>query len=528
MADHTIHITLAGNTFVAEAKFSDRVKLQNAGFDWNPQFKAWVTQNPQVASRFRPHADSEAKTRIDRSLISVEPWTGCDLYWPGNLDPRPFQCQAARWALERNSSYIAADPGLGKTIIAALVINSLNLPLRGMSKIPVVIVNQPGLCLNTEVELRKWCLGSPRIAIYRPESGEEAYFTGASPDILIVPDSLIADPLGEYEWLRRTIQDMTSFGDALLIVDEAQRFNNRESKRTKALFGLAERFERTVFLSGTPMRNRPHDLYSILSRFAGETIGFRNEHQFGFRYCKGFIDSFGVPNYKGASNVEELFTAVKSKFMMRIEKKDVLRELPPKVEEIVFLADGETPTAVTNYEREFLREYSPSDTVRDEITASPYVSTYRRMLGEAKVRPAYEFIRDLLELGDESILIFAEHIRTVEALEKLLKKYKPLVVTGKTPAREKQAKVGLFQADASRVFLGNTQACGTGFTLTRATRVVHVEPSWVPADSDQASDRAHRIGQKHSVFVQYLVFKNSLDRTIVETAMKKREILKQI
>lgn len=519
-----IQVSACGNTFVAHGAYEDRKVLKDAGFDWEPGLKAWTTKNAEVAGRLRKYADSDAKTKIDRSLISVEPWTTCEQYWPEGLDPRAFQTLAARFVLERNYSYVAADPGLGKTIIMALVINAMNQKLK-RDRVPVVVVNQPGLCLNTKAELEKWVLKYPVIQIY---PGDETYDNEVDIDVLIAPDSLIADELGAHFLLRDRIEYMTRFGDAVLFIDEAQRFNNLESKRTKALFKLAARFEKVVFMSGTPLRNRPHDLYAILSHFAPETIGFKNEHQYGFRYCAGYFDSFHKPNYKGASNVEELFSKVKEKFMYRIRKQDVLQSLPSKTEEIVFLSDGEMPAEIANYERARLDDIHEGDLTRDKITSSPYLSTYRRLLGEHKVEPALEFIQEILAMGDEYILIFAEHIATVDALSEGLKKFKPIVVTGKTTAVCKQARVKEFQAGKSRIFIGNTQACGTGFTLTKATRVIHVEPSWVPADSDQASDRAHRIGQTQAVFVQYLCFRNSLDHSVIESAMKKREVLNKL
>lgn len=512
-------VRMSGDVFVADAKFSEKDLLKEAGFEWRPDHKRWATRNPLIASRLRPYADSEAKTKIDRSLITVRPWTG-RLPHPHHLTPRPFQLKAAEFALSRNYSYIAADPGLGKTIIEALIINTI-VQNKGWS--PVVVINQPGLCLNTEAELDKWCFAAASIKLFDPV--KPITFSDILTPVLIVPDTRLED-----KTLQSYIERLTALGSATLFVDEAQRFNNGESKRTRALFKIAENFDKIVFMSGTPMRNRPIELFPIVSRFAGEAIQFRNFHQYGHRYCDGKVDRFGHTDYSGASNTEELYARIKEKFMLRLRKKDVLPELPPKTEEIVFLSDGETPTAVTDYERKHLKALSPTDCMRPKITRSPHVSTYRRLLGRAKLPAALKYIRSVLKEGDEALLIFTEHKETAQALfEELYDDYNPFLVTGDTPAKRKQQSVEMFQKiTKARVFIGNTQACGLGFTLTKATRVLHVEASWVPADSDQASDRAHRIGQTEPVFVQYLVFRNSLDRAVIETAIRKREEINKL
>lgn len=513
-------VRMSGDIFVADAKFSERDPLKEAGFEWRPDHKCWATRNPLIASRLRPYADSEAKTKIDRSLITVKPWTG-RLPHPHHLTPRPFQLKAAEFALSRNYSYIAADPGLGKTIIEAIIINAL-MHQKGWS--PVVIVNQPGLCLNTEAELDKWCFAAATIKVFNPI--KPMVFSDILTPVLIVPDTRLED-----KTLQSYIEQLTALGSATLFVDEAQRFNNEESKRSQALFRLAQNFDKIIFMSGTPIRNdRPIELWPILSRFAGESIRFRTKGQYGTRYCNLRFDQWGHADYSGCDNFEELVDSIKKKFMLRLKKADVLPELPPKTEEIVFLSDGETPIEITEYEKKHLKALSPTDCMRPKITTSPHISTYRRLLGRAKVPAALKYIREVLKEGDEALLIFTEHKETAQALlEALYEDYNPFLVTGDTPAKLKQHSVEMFQRHAElRVFIGNTQACGLGFTLTKATRVIHVEPSWVPADSDQASDRAHRIGQTEPVFVQYLVFRNSLDRAVIETAIRKREEINKL
>lgn len=442
------------------------------------------------------------------ALVKIDPWSGPIPHPPG-LAPLPFQPSAAAFALSRNHSYLALDPGLGKTIIAALALNALG-------RHSVVIVVPPFLALNTKAELEKWLTWKARISIYGGQDFEEAEVEPIA-DILIIPDSLIADPLGFrfklYEYLAM-MQPYT------LVVDEAHRYKNLEAQRTHAVFTLSRSANRVIFLSGTPMPNRPMELYGILSKFAPETIGFKSYFQFGMRYCAGYFDGFGH-DFSGASNVQELSHAVRSRFMLRLRKKDVLRDLPPKTEEIIFLAEN-LPPHVAALEKEVLR-LSGVDLMKEKLDVE-HLSTYRRQLGLAKVPKAVSYIREILNDTDEAILIFAEHIDVIAQLEKGFAKFNPIVITGQTPKEKRQELVDMFQQDLKRrIFIGNIKACGVGFTITKATRVIFAEFSWVPGDNEQAADRTHRIGQKDHILVQYLVFRNSIDTAVMETNLRKRE-----
>jgi SWI/SNF-related matrix-associated actin-dependent regulator 1 of chromatin subfamily A len=508
-------LTFDGTDFLCHVSYTGRDTPKRAGFVWRPDKKAWCTPNPRVAAHLREHADESAENQFNRIFLKLSPWVGRITY-PEGLTPRPYQLAAAQFALSRNRSYLALDPGLGKTIVMALVLNA-----RGPHS--VVVVCPPGLVWNTERELKKWCTWNPSIAVYEPGS-----LIPFRTSILIVPDSFLADPLGSYSHLRDFMWIMGKCGGSSLFIDEAQRYGTLTAQRTRALMGergLAHIFKNVSLLSGTPMRNRPIELFPVLSRFAAETIDFKNEHLYGMRYCAGYHDGYQW-NYTGASNLKELAENVHGKFMLRLKKKDVLKELPAKTEELVFI-DDKTPPKVAAFERKHLATYSPED-LMGHLAPNGHTSTYRRMLGLAKVKPALSYIKEVLEGGDEHILIFCEHTEVVEKMMDGLKKYEPMRITGATSKKKKQAHVDAFQAGKSRVLIGNIVACGTGFTLTRATRVVFVETSWVPADNEQASDRTHRIGQTEPVFVQYLVFKNSIDGKVIETNLRKRQIIDTI
>lgn len=478
-------------TFIFRCAFTEREIPKRAGFRFDAETKSWCTRSMAAASRLKTYAVGAAREKLESATISVKPWADAVVY-PAHEKPYAHQLEAARFALARNRAYLGLDAGLGKTAVAAMVINTLDLP--------ALYICPPFLVRNTEEELARW--------------GAVA---------TIIPDSM----------LEKVCAPPTVRKKHVLIVDESHRFKNKTTKRTRALF---ERFypaaARVYFMSGTPMPNRPRELYTVLSKAAPETIDFMSEFQFGKKFCAGFDNGFGW-DFNGASNLPELRRRVihpAGPFMLRMRKKDVL-DLPPKIEEILLL-DRDAPPRIARMEKKILEHVSPEDLLAGELGKAGeelHLATYRRLLGEAKVGSSAAYIDSLLRETTESILVFAIHKETIAKLSTILSEFNPLVITGDTPMSERHRIVKKFQTEPKRrLFIGNIQAAGTGFTLTKATRVCFVEYSWTPGDNSQASDRAHRIGQNESVYVQYFCFRNSIDRKVIETLLRKAQHLEHV
>lgn len=419
---------------------------------------------------------------------------------PSHLFPLQHQLEALAWAIRNleagKPTYLALEPGLGKTIIAAMISNYF----KGAT---IFYVCPPFLTTNTSEEFTKWTFEKK---------------------LYLLPDSMIAKP----KTLEAFVEAVRECKNPILIIDEAHRFKNEGTKRSRALFkNILPHFERrAVFMSGTPLPNsRPKELWAILKNSAPKLFG-TNFFSFGLKYCGGFRDAFGW-NFDGFTNRKEFKARLCKSFMLRM-KKDVLN-LPPKVEGLLTVGEG-IPPIVSKVEKKILAEYSPEDLVEGEITriagkAALHLATYLRLLGEYKLKYVLPFIESLLEETKESFLIFAVHKDTIGKLEKALSAHEPLVITGDVPKAKRHELVKEFQTNpARRIFIGNIQACGVGFTLTKATRVIFVEFSWVDGENSQAADRAHRIGQGQSVLVQYVVLKDSFDRQRMETLLKKRAL----
>lgn len=504
--------------FLFDCNFEERFLAKEAGFNWDSQKKKWYTTDLSVAASLRDYASGRAKSKIEQAFIIRSPWTKPRSQLPEGLALLPHQQQAISFALGQNRSYLGLDPGLGKTIVAAVVCDELRLP--------TIYVCPPFLLQNVEAEFNKW---APSLKVQAYSSKQSAYakeYPCAVYDVIIIPDSMLTKPTTQ-----STIKTFIFNRPAMLIVDEAHRFKNPDAKRTASLFELADHFTRHIYMSGTPIPNRPIELYPVLSKAAPECINFMSEYQYGKHYCAGWAAPWGW-DVSGASNMTELANRVihpYGKFMLR--QKKALLKLPPKLEEVFIVSANMSPRLATMDRNLGEKAYiNVDDLIKKQLAEDAgkqedklHLATYRRLLGIEKATHVIQYVESIMDETDENILVFGYHIEAISKLVEGLKAYNPLVITGETPpVKDRQKIVDTFQTGTCRILIGNYIACGIGFTLTKATRVIFAEFDWVPGVNEQASDRAHRIGQTSSVLVQYIAYKDSVDKLVLETVLRKR------
>ncbi|HEY5259583.1 MAG TPA: SNF2-related protein [Rhabdochlamydiaceae bacterium] len=406
----------------------------------------------------------------------------------------------------------------GKTIVAALIVNAL--PLKKF-----IYVCPPFLLANVEAEFQRWML-EPSVSRWTSNKQESAR-------VALVPDSILGNT--------KILNAIQNFGlSPVLIVDEAHRFKNLNAKRTEVLFKkIAPHFQKQIYMSGTPMMNRPMELYSVLSHAAPSVINHMSKFEYGRRYCAGHHDGFGW-NFEGASNLNELQGKIRlsweelqvadnpERFMLRI-KKDVL-DLPPKVEEVVFIGDH-LPTQIRHLDRTAVEALGGDEDELESVIAERlgkemvHLSTYRKELGKLKAETALPMLKALLEETDEAMILAVCHKEAAARLVEGLSKYEPLLIDGSVKPELRVGLANEFQTNPKRrVIVLNIASASVGLNLQRASRVIFVEFSWVDNENIQLESRAIRYGQKASVLVQYLIFKNSIDRVVIETALNKRRV----
>jgi len=396
--------------------------------------------------------------------------------------------------------------------------------------------------LNWEREASKWLVGGQSI---------ETVLTGkedCKADVIIINYERVKGPI--FQMLMSRTWD-------LLIVDEAHYVKNSGAQRTKlvmgtwdksrgAIEGLADKATRQVFLTGTPITNRPKELHTILAKLDSRQFG--NFMRFAKRYCGAYHNGYGW-DFNGSSNLEELQTRLRANFMVRRLKSEVQKEIPSKIRQLIpFMPNGMTQLvkqeqsafdgtgqlsfddAQTDIE---LAEasgdhdaYNAAVAQLDSLikVAFETMSKQRKALAVKKIPAVLAHCDDVLESVNK-VVIFAHHHDVLDAIAEHYGD-SAVILDGRTPIEVRQANIDRFQSDKDcRVFIGSIKAAGVGITLTAASHVIFAELSWVPADLSQAEDRCHRIGQTDTVTVQHLVVDGSLDARLAAVLMYKQGII---
>ncbi len=337
-----------------------------------------------------------------------------------------------------------------------------------------------------------------------------------------------------YDVLGRHAETLAAVPWAALVFDEAHYLKNHTSARsriarelTSAAAALAPKEPAVYLLTGTPLTNRPRDLF-VLLQLAGHPLG-RSFLSFAKRYCAAEKTEYGWKT-DGASNLAELTVQLHGT-MLRRAKEDVL-SLPPKLRTWLptTVAAGIATREIREVVTLLLARRSGTSVASDERSRTHLLSLLtkaRQKLAVAKVDTTLDLVRGAVEQG-EKVIVFSCFDEPLQTLAKAFGS-QAVVLTGKVPSAKRQGLVDRFQKDDEvRVFLANIIAGGVGLTLTAATQVVFNDLDWVPANHWQAEDRAYRIGQTRTVNVTYLVGEQTIDEFVQAVLEVKTALVRTI
>ena len=497
-----------------KCSWEERKEPEKAGFTWNRPMKLWFTDDPFRAKSFILYSvDRGTRARLERDLAELH----CGIEWskasttdynppcPEGLSYLPYQKAGIEYSVcnSRGGVLIADEMGLGKTIQA---IGYMNVTHPNN----VLIVCPATVKLNWQNELIKWMIH------YTPSG--VAYGSEPFPDTPIV--------IINYDILMRFHDEIHSKTWKLLVSDECHYLKNPEAKRTLEVLGSKRdkvegiKTEKKIFLTGTPILNKPKEIFPVLNYLDPKT--FPSFYTFGKRYCGGFNAETGW-DFNGASNLEELNVKLRTSVMIRRLKKDVLKDLPPKIRQIIEIK-GDKRIMKEEVKRftEFKKQVQSLDIGVFESLAE--LAKIRHETALSKVPAVINHLKDIIDQG-QKVICFAWHRDVIKKIDKAFDENACLIM-GDTPVKLRQAAVDRFQNDKnSRLFLGNIKAAGVGINLSAASVVVFAELDWVPGVMTQAEDRPHRIGQKSSVLVQHLVLTGSIDAFMAKILIRKQEII---
>ncbi len=445
---------------------------------------------------------------------------------------RPYQVRGHAWMYflvdQGFGACLADDMGLGKTIQAITMI--LDWRKVRQSKHPILLVCPVSVLGNWRREVQKFapCL---RVNLHhgklRPREKEGFEKEIAELDIVLT----------SYSLLQRDEELFQAFPWEGVILDEAQNIKNPTTRQSKAARALDGRFR--VALTGTPLENRPLDLWSIMD--------FLNEGLLGTRTT--FLQTLEHPIVKQRNSTKAgMLARLVRPFVLRRLKTDpdIIDDLPEKTEQVINSALSREQAAL--YEGVVRKGLNDVEKANEGIQRRGAILTTLLRLKQVCNHPAHyasdgsslpnrsgkldllsEMLVEAIEEGDRC-LVFTQFKEMGTLLKTHIEEIigsKVLFLHGGVPQKDREDMVTTFQAreeDGPRVFVLSLKAGGTGLNLTAANRVFHFDRWWNPAVEDQATDRAFRIGQDRNVFVHKFVCTGTLEERIQEMLERKRDV----
>lgn len=447
------------------------------------------------ATRIKPPSD--ALSLEDRLFYVLQPplesiLEGQELIMP--FEPFPYQYEGIGWLFSQKSALLADEMGLGKTM---QTITAVRLLLRSGQVRRVLLVCPKPLIPNWQREFKFWAEELPITTVEGDGNRRRMIWTMPGAPILIV----------NYELM---VRDFEAFGEDerpkfdLVVLDEAQRIKNRESRTSETARAIPRR--RTWTLTGTPIENRPEEMASL------------------FEFME-VIPPRGTPDMRQLSRLSK-------EYVLRRTKDLVMTDLPPRLDrdEYLDLAPAQE-LAYKTAEKEGviqLDELGESITIQhvfELVLRLKQITNYDPLTGEsAKLDRLTADMEEIAASGGKAIL-FSQWTRCIDWLAERLKPFGSLIYHGGVPTKQREPILAQFKEDPNTHLLLMSYGTGAvGLNLQFAGYVFLFDRWWNPAVEDQAINRAHRIGQKSPVIVTKFISKDTIEERIDKVLQQKREL----
>lgn len=429
----------------------------------------------------------------------------------------PFQKLGVAFGIERGGRILLADEmGLGKSVQA------LTLARYYKAEWPLLIICPSSVKTAWKVQINKFL---PVIQkIFMVDKGSDPLPTARTSNTVAIMS---------YDQMVLKRKDLEQASYSVIIFDESHLLKDGKAKRTQVAQSLAKRATRVILLSGTPALSRPAELFSQV-RLVNDRL-FPNFQQFAIRYCDGKQGRFCF-EAKGCTNSDELAAILSKRVMIRRLKSQVLSDLPDKRREVVYLSGDKIDSRMDSLQKakRAFEMNNPGQARGDGKQGNECLLEYFSLTGMVKAAAVCSHILDNYFYPDapkKKVLIFAHHQIVLDTVQVEVQKrnLKSIRIDGQTSSKDRGKFCAAFQEDPDvEVAILSMTAAGVGITLTAASVVVFAELHWNPGTLLQAEDRAHRVGQKDSVFVQYLVARNTADDVIWPLIQRKLDVLGQV
>ena len=408
---------------------------------------------------------------------------------------------------------LADDMGLGKTLQIITLLDSLETPR------PSLVVCPSSLIYNWEDEVHKFSNKLPVTCITGNIQTRSELIKEIKQGLYVT----------SYDYMRRDFELYQGIEFEYVILDEAQYIKNQKTKNAQSVKTLKTRHK--LALTGTPIENSLAELWSIFDFLMPQYLF--NYHYFQKQYENDIIKNNDEEKTK---QLKKLVTP----FILRRNKKEVLTELPDKIEQNIILPfnDEEEKLYVANLakvneELQQLYDIEGSDKMQilKMLTRLRQLCLEPRLVYDnidqpsSKLKACMELIKTMQE-NKQKVLLFSSFTSVLDLIAEECQKagITYYMLTGSTNKEDRRELVSRFQKDDTTVFLISLKAGGTGLNLTSAEAVIHFDPWWNVSAQNQATDRAYRIGQKNNVQVFNLVMKDSVEEKIIELQKRKKEL----
>jgi len=442
---------------------------------------------------------------------------------------RPYQKQGFSWLVFlhglNTGGILADDMGLGKTVQAIALLLWLKSKNKNKDRVRHLVVAPTSVVPNWFKEIEKFAPSLSAMLWHGPDRHSHADEI-ADHDILIT----------SYALMRRDEEFLSDQDFYYVILDEAQHIKNPHSATAKAVKKLKS--ERRLALTGTPIENRLSEIWSIFDFAAPGMLGDLGR----------FEEKFARPIDRGDESAAEKLRAAIHRFVLRRNKIDVAKDLPPKIEQdiVVPLAEGQSKLyqqILKQVRDSVMNDVEKQGVAKAQIQILAALTRLRQVACDPrlmKIEGEFEdemsgklaALREIMQeavAGGHRVLIFSQFVEMLKLIRALLDEegieYEYL--TGSTTNR--MERVEHFNDDESvSAFLISLKAGGTGLNLVGADTVIHFDPWWNPAVEDQATDRAHRIGQTRTVSVYRLIARGTVEEKILQLSAKKRALVSNV
>ena len=399
-----------------------------------------------------------------------------------------YQETGVKWLNAKHRSLLADDMGIGKS--AQVITHLKECPER----LPALIVVPASLKINWQREVEMWF-------------GIESQIVSGNKPVEFKSKIVIIN----YDVLAAHAKNLVKANFETLVCDEAHYVKNKKAIRTKAVVFLQKTIPFFIAVTGTPIENRPFEMYNILKIIS--PAQFKNFWHYVQHFCNAKHNGYGW-DYTGHSNTEELYNLINNKIMLRRKKEDVLKDLPEKTRSVLMFP-LENKAEYYAYQNEF---YS------GEISPLVGIQHLKRLAGQGKLKSIDEWIQNIIDNGNKVVVFAIHHI----IIDNIFEKFKKIAVKldGRSTSEQRQKAVDDFQGNEKiKLFVGQIKAAGVGITLTAATHCLFAELDWSPFMHFQAEDRLHRIGQKNNVTCYYAIAEKTIEEKIMTMLQSKKEVI---